>query len=414
MSVTDKIAMLVGEGRALVDKATAEGRDFTTDETRQYEGLMARVETLKQEPIDKVIQMDVDDEDAYMAKWNKQNTGDLIDPVTEKPVRIVEPFEELSYDHKDHQVGRMICGMLDGRQKRNLSGEERAILSAGSDTGGGFTIPDDTSEQWLAVARNQTKVAKACRWVQMPSSNLTLVGIDSDPTATFVGEGKALPNSDPTFRAITLDAKTVGVYTKISKKLVMSAGNAAEKVEESLQYAVANAIDSAILTGAGDVAIPGIAGTTGVGTNDLASATDIDADNILDAIATIKSENNRGVISAFYNSDTAKVISKLKDGNGRYLSSDSSMPRWWKETRWNETNVIMTASSVSDFYIGDYSEVYYGTVGRGVYVDTLGSGSASTDNATTQLLVFVRAWALVDIGVNKGAWHYIVQNGLVS
>ena len=61
MSVTDKIAMLVGEGRALVDKATAEGRDFTTDETRQYEGLMARVETLKQEPIDKVIQMDVDD-----------------------------------------------------------------------------------------------------------------------------------------------------------------------------------------------------------------------------------------------------------------------------------------------------------------------------------------------------------------
>src|SRR5690606_27489332 len=90
-------------------------------------------------------------------------------------------------------------------------------------------------------------------------------------TAGWVAEGEALPESEMAFDAVTLTPHHVGGITEMSRQLLQQSAPAIEGlVRDDLSYAVAAAVDAAIIAGSGTDGEPlGIINRTGVQTADM-------------------------------------------------------------------------------------------------------------------------------------------------
>ena len=394
---------LVRKGRMILDTAGDANRELTAEETKDYDKIMAEVDTLDMKRQREIGALKMDPSDTARA------TGDGTFRMADGAEgRIIKPGEVLTEKTSNVSVGRMLRAAISGQYKKDCNEEERALLQMGSDTAGGYTVPADQSAAWLQNARNNTITGKLCTWVQMPHDNLRLVGTDTDPTASFVGEGAALTEGTATFRAINLAAKKVGTYLVVTKEMMHSA-NIISELEEALRYSVSNALDSAILEGASGVGITGIANTSGIGNTDYTGSA-YGADEVLDNYYTILGNNSPQTIDMVYNTDIARTLQQKKDGEGNYiLTKQGGVPEAWSNIRQHVTNVLSTTSNEADIFYGPFKEIYLGYHGD---MEFLVSESAysSDHNGLTEAKVFVRVLFWADTALNHANWFYHAQD----
>lgn len=85
------------------------------------------------------------------------------------------------------------------------------------------------------------------------------------PVAGWVAEGGDVPASDAQFALRAVAPKTVGLHTKLSRRLMLLGGDAADRlIRGELLQAIGRAVDKAALAGAGGIEPQGIVGTAGV------------------------------------------------------------------------------------------------------------------------------------------------------
>ncbi|MBK6510042.1 MAG: phage major capsid protein [Haliea sp.] len=98
----------------------------------------------------------------------------------------------------------------------------------------------------------------------------------ADATASWIaGDGSDdVLSSDPDYDQITMRPKTVGCFTKLSRKMLIQADPASEQlVRDSLSFAVAKALDAAAINGSGSGNQPlGVLSQTGINTDTYTSA----------------------------------------------------------------------------------------------------------------------------------------------
>lgn len=221
---------------------------------------------------------------------------------------------------------------MSARQADRL--RERRDLLAGTDSAGGYTV--DTvllASSFIELLRNRMVVRRAGATVLSG-----LVGDVSIPkqtggaTAYWVDENGALTESQQTFGQVPLTPHTLGAYTEISRRLMKQSSLDIEAfVRNDLALTLALAIDKAALhgTGAGNQPL-GVAGTTGVnavvgGTNGgeidwarlVALETEVAVDNAdVGRLAYIVNARTRG-----------KLKTTLKaSGTGIYLWGEGGEP----------------------------------------------------------------------------------------
>lgn len=161
-------------------------------------------------------------------------------------------------------VGQYLRSMITGAKTE----AERRALSEGSDSAGGFTVPDILSATLIDLARAQSVVMRAgAQTVPLTSDTNNMAKLLTDPVPAWRQEGGAVATSDPTFGRVQLIPRSLAVQTVISAELMEDSLNLVTDLPRILAAAMAVELDRVALLGTGTAPEPrGIAATSGIGT----------------------------------------------------------------------------------------------------------------------------------------------------
>jgi HK97 family phage major capsid protein len=158
-----------------------------------------------------------------------------------KEIRALRPDEQIARTIRRTETSEPITFGTLGRAmvlgpRNDL---ERRALAEGTDSAGGYTVPDITSAQLLDALRAKLVVNRlSARTVPLQSDKTILARIATDPTAGRRAENAAVAESDPTFDSVTFTPKSLAVLVKVSRELMEDSVN----MEVALNAAFAGAL----------------------------------------------------------------------------------------------------------------------------------------------------------------------------
>lgn len=148
-------------------------------------------------------------------------------------------------------------------------------LTAGTNNAGGFTVATDLlAASFIEMLRNRAVVMRAgATMLSGLVGNVAIPKQSAAATAYWVAENSAPTESQQTLAQVTMNPKTVGAWTDISRRLLnQSSIDVEAMVRRDLSSVIALAIDAAALYGSGSSNQPtGVKNQTGVNTKDFAA-----------------------------------------------------------------------------------------------------------------------------------------------
>jgi len=383
----EKRSNTVNQMKTIADKATAENRDLTAEESAQFE-------TLKNE--ERSIQKQIDRTE-YLRSLERSAPADHIGDGHNKD------FEKLK---RSVSVANIIRSQMNnqGLSGAELEYNQEAEKRSGRKAQGAF-IPFDALE---TRANTTTTASDLVTTIQRPqdyigalrSSNIvrsmgvrTLTGLSGDVVIPkfgsglslgWINEGESVPESEMGFDAITLKPKHTGGKTEMSRQLIQQSSPDIESlVREDLSYLVAQNIDKAIIAGTGVKDPLGILNTVGV----LTGAIPTTWQEVLALIQQIEDENiiNLKWLGTSTTKTTLAGIEKSA-GTGQFLYSGGQVG----ELPFN----VSANMPVNKLILGDFSQVLLGVWSE---IDILVNPYA--EPAYSRGGVQVRAMATCDVAV---------------
>ena len=395
----EKRSNTVNQMKTIADKATAENRDLTAEESTQFD-------TLKNE--ERSIQKQIDRTE-YLRSLERSAPADHIGDGQNKD------FEQLK---RSVSVSNIIRSQMNGQ---GLSGAEleynqEAEKRSGRKAQGAF-IPFDA----LETRANTTTTAKPIIGTDyrpqdfigaLRASNIvrsmgvrTLTGLSGDVVIPkfgtglslgWISEGEAVPEDEMSFDAITLKPKHTGGKTEMSRQLIQQSSPDIESlVREDLSYLVGQNIDKAILAGTGVKDPLGILNTVGILTGTIPATWQ----EVLALIQKIEDENitNLKWLGTSTTKTTLAGIEKSA-GTGQFLYSGGQV---------GELPFNVSANMPADkLILGDFSQVLLGVWSE---IDILVNPYA--EPAYSRGGIQVRAMATCDVAVRHPKAFLIASKG---
>jgi HK97 family phage major capsid protein len=407
-----------------MQKASAENREFSAEETEQYDRHVAEFREA-QASIDRLqnhqaLQSEIDsrvfagegeftyDSDRRGVKVlsREERMADIAPKSTPGGVAV----DELS-------IGRIVRGVAIG----DWTGAEaeRRTMSEGTLTAGGYLVPEPLSARIIDRARNKAALFRAgATTVPMDSSTLKIARVSGDASAAWKAENATASFSDLAFEVVTFEAKTLVAIAKMSVELFEDAPNVDDVVENSMADVLAIELDRAGLVGSGvDPEPQGIFGATNVNVVDLGAngAALTNYDPFIDAIEDVENANGMAT-AAIFAPRTSAALSKLKTG----ITSDNTplqAPEAYRNLQRFVTNQVPidltkgTSNDASLAFVGDFSQVLVG-VRRNIVLEATKVGADGTSGAFTDLQVWVRAYLRADVQLAIPS-HLAVIDGII-
>lgn len=175
-----------------------------------------------------------------------------------KPVPVLERTQSMAALAEKSEapaaLGRFLRGVALGSRAHDAKQleEERKALGGSSDTGGGYLMPHPISSTFIDLVRaKQVLIQAGARTVPMENKTLTLARLIEDPAIAWHQENASLDDTEPTFGAVTLEARTVVCLVRLSLELAQDAANIESILADAMVKAMAGAIDSAGINGQG-------------------------------------------------------------------------------------------------------------------------------------------------------------------
>ena len=397
------------QGQAVLDAATTAGRDtLLASEQRSYDtairerdailGLQRHVEQrTEQRAHVPATQTAID--------TRPTETADL-SPVLTREQRCSEYLTKrggFTYQGErgaeSMRFGAIVRALALG-DRRGLSEVERRALAEGTDSAGGFTVPEILGAQFIDRVRNAARVMQAgAQTVPMTSDVLHLarlaqpgahtIGSPSGSAANWKTENEAINEGILTLERVTFTARTLPMLIKLSVELSEDSSNIDAIIEREMSAAMALELDRAALLGSGTPPEPkGIINQQdNVDVGALNAAIDYDA--LIDACAVVAAANHRPT-ARLYNSDAAKSLAKLRAiPTGVYLEP----PAYLDPVTEYVTNQIASdggSPNTSSFVVGDFSQLMVGLRTSFRLEVSRQAADATSSAFTTCKLPFVR------------------------
>jgi len=360
---------LVTELRAMVDKAQAEKREFTAEENKHFDELHAEVEGVKATierarkledlapPVPPLVTDRAGDHDG--AEVRALRPDESVRSWVEKQAHFFDDAGRLS-------IGEILRAMVVG-PKSDL---ERRALSEGTDSAGGFTVPDIVMATFIDRLRSAIVCIRAGAVTVPLSSDITKIArLLADPTVAWRAENAAVSESDPTFEAVTFAPKSLDVQFKVSRELVEDSMNIETMLETALLRSFAVEIDRACLYGAGTSNQPmGLRNLTGVNQVVMGGGTTaaqlLGFEKPIDALAALWTANVPSATAMLMAPRTLATLSKLREAatSGQQLIAPSVLTAFpWLQTTSIPISETQGASTTSSsLFFGDFSQMMLG------------------------------------------------------
>lgn len=194
-------------------------------------------------------------------------------------------------------------------------------LQVGTDTEGGYLVPDEYERTLVQALQEENKLRSLCKVIHTSSGDRKIPLVASHGTASWVDEEGQIPESDDSFGQISLGAHKVASIIKVSEELLKdSVFDVESYIATEFARRVGDAEEAAFINGDGAGKPIGLLHSTNGAAAGVtaASATAFTADELIDLVYSLKAPYRRHAMFLF-NDQTIKAVRKLKDGNGQFL-----------------------------------------------------------------------------------------------
>ena len=163
-------------------------------------------------------------------------------------------------------------------------------LQIGTDSEGGFLVPDEYERTLVDALQEENKLRTLCKIIRTSSGDRKIPLVASHGTASWVEEEGTIPESDDAFGQITIGAHKIASMIKVSDELLQdSVFDIENYIATEFARRVGDAEEAAFINGDGSGKPYGLLHTgngaaTGVTT---ASATALTSDELLDLIRCV-------------------------------------------------------------------------------------------------------------------------------
>lgn len=302
-------AALLARLREIVESAETEDRDLSGEETEEYQRTEQEFDRLSA----RIARLEALDS-------NQDNPA--TQPTEGREVEETAETREITLASDEYRDAFEALARARGRRD-HLSEEQRAALQVGTDSEGGYTVPDEFLRQLVEAEREFSVMRELATTITTAESGELLIpGVDTRASAEWTAEEVAFTQSEDTFKQIKLGAFKVGALAKVSDELLHdSAFDILGFLARSLGEAIGLKEGEAFVNGAsGSVTTPeGIVNKATVGfTGAVAAKAVVATDDLLETYHSLLSPY-RVRANWLFNDGTAKAIRLLKDADNQYL-----------------------------------------------------------------------------------------------
>lgn len=249
--------------------------------------------------------------EAIEAELNKP----VASPLTNKPMKAEDE------DKTGRASSAYKKGFWDVMRKKVVSPEVMNALQIGTDSEGGYLVPDEYEKTLVQALEDENIFRKLANVIKTSSGDRKIPVVASKGSASWVDEEGSIPDSDDSFSQVSIGAYKLGTLIKVSEELLNdSVFNLESYISKEFARRIGSKEEEAFFTGDGTGKPLGIFAATGgaeVGVT-AASATAITADELIDLYYSLKAPYRKSAVWVL-NDSTIKAIRKLKDNNGNYL-----------------------------------------------------------------------------------------------
>ncbi|MBA4142310.1 MAG: phage major capsid protein [Nitrosospira sp.] len=399
-------ALAVTEMRGIVEKAQAEKRNLSADETARFEGLKSKITELEAN----------ESRASFLADAERRMSGTPVDG--DKSFNALESNVSLMSVIRAGMEGRALSGAeaeyskeVERRTGRKAGGafvplsalEKRVNTTS---TAGQIVPVDHRADQFIEPFRNKLLMrAMGVRVLSGLQGDVSIPAYGTGVSSGWVAENGALTASDQTFGSKTLSPKHVGALSEMSRQLIQQSSPDIEQLlRDDMAFALAAALDSALIKGGGTNEPTGIIPTVGIQTSSLAT---LDWAGIASMLE--KSELANSTAGAWLTSPGVmkklRVTLKSATAGAAYLSENGRMA----DLPVHSTKQVPLATTNGQLILGDFSQVLLGIWSE---LDILVNPFDSTAYARGGVLV--RAMATCDIALRHPEAFVLANDIVVS
>ncbi|NHZ83947.1 phage major capsid protein [Massilia sp. CCM 8695] len=381
-------AQAVQEMRALVEKAQAEKRNLSGDESAKFDALKSRVTDLEGQ----------ESRASFLADAERRMIGTPVDKSQadlESGISFLEVLRAgmegrnltgaaAEYSQEtERRTGRKAGGMF-----IPLSLLEKRVNTTTS--AGQIRPTDHRADLFIEPFRNKLLARKlGARVLTGLTGNVDVPAYGTGVTSGWVAENSALTASDMTFTKKTLSPKHVGALSEMSRQLIQQSSPDIEQLlRDDMAFALAQAIDSAMIKGGGANEPTGILSTVGIQTVSLST---LNYANVLGMLKLAEMSNSESAAWLTSPQVMAKLRGSLKAaGIAGYLSEGGQLA----DLPIYSTKQVPLNTTTGQVILGDFSQVMLGIWSE---LDILVNPFDSVAYARGGVLV--RAMATCDIAI---------------
>ena len=286
------------------------------DEKRNQDGLLAAVDVEVYEK----MEADVVGLGKEIDRLERQKSMDLefskplSTPITEKPAGMPEAKTGRGSDEYAQSFWNAM-------RNKSLSFEITNALQIGSDSEGGYLVPDEFERTLVEGLEEENIFRILAKVITTASGDRKIPVVATKGSASWIEEEGAAQESDDSFGQVSISAYKLGTLLKVSEELLNdSIFNLEAYIAKEFARRIGAKEEEAFFIGDGVGKPTGIFNTTGGAQDGIttASATAITVDEIMDLYYSLKSPYRKNATFVL-NDATVKAIRKLKDGNGNYI-----------------------------------------------------------------------------------------------
>lgn len=299
---------LLDEMRELQSAAEAADRDLTAEEAQEFERREADFDSITGR-IERLEKME-----GFASDSQRENPA----------VADSEPEEAVSSDPAEVREieRRAFEKMLRNKgDVSKLDRDERAALQVGTDSEGGYTVPDSFLAQIIESMREFGVVnALATHITTADNGQLSIPTVATNATAAWTAEEAAYTQAEGTFGQVTLNAYKLGVISKISDELITdSAFDLLSWLAKDHGEALGLKSGEAYAVGASNATDKprGLLNRATVGVTTAAN-TGFTTDELIDVQHSVTSPYRPNSVWLM-NDATVKVVRKFQDQDGQYI-----------------------------------------------------------------------------------------------
>ena len=205
------------------------------------------------------------------------------------------------------------------RNKANF--EVKNSLKIGENTECGYLAPDEFERTLVEALEEEDIFRNLANVIQTSSGDRKIPVVATKGNASWVDEEGEIPESDDSFKQVTLSAYKLATMIKVSEELLNdSAFDLESYIAKEFGRRIGTKEEEAFFVGDGTGKPTGILDDTAGGEigKTTASSTAITFDEIMDLFYSLRSPYRKKA-TFLMNDSTVKAIRKLKDASGNYL-----------------------------------------------------------------------------------------------